>query len=97
MCFLSSTHSDNGVTDRRKRDDGESEEEVGDERKSICYCFSLSFLSQTLLVYIPHTLVHTPSHHLIAYLPIVPNIVLSPLHYLVLNPFIITYVLAFVL
>lgn len=44
MCFLSSTHSDNGVMDRRKRDDGESEEEVG-EMKEKAFVIVSHFLS----------------------------------------------------
>lgn len=44
ICFLSSTHSDNGVTDRRKRDDGESEEEMG-EMKEKAFVVVSDFLS----------------------------------------------------
>lgn len=33
MCFLSSTHSDSCVIDRREGDDGESKEEMGDMKE----------------------------------------------------------------
>lgn len=51
-CLFSSTHSDNGVTDRGKRDDGESgrEEEMGEmkEKAFVIVSHFLSFSKHSL-------------------------------------------------
>lgn len=73
MCLFSSTRSDNGVTDRRKRDDGESgrEEEMG-EMKEKAFVIVSHFLS------FPK---HSLSTSLIPYsrLPVTTLLLISPL------------------